>query len=59
MRPVTFHRAEGFYPVELMEPEVCGKSLVEQAAEHAALNPGTICIRDTCGQVLWAAKQEV
>lgn len=58
MRPVTFLRKEGFYPVELMEPKDCGKSLAEQAAEHAALNPGTICVRDAAGQVLWAEKQE-
>lgn len=48
-----FFREDGFYPVEFMDPAKCGKSMPEQAGEHAELNPGTLRIEDVEGNVLW------
>lgn len=46
---VLFVRAEGFYPVQLsgLKPPAV------EAADHAALNPGTLRIEDMQGNVLW------
>jgi hypothetical protein len=46
---LVFFRTEGFYPINAVK----GRSLVEQAREHAELNPGTLRIEDKCGLVLW------
>jgi len=46
---LIFVRAEGFYPVQ----GVRGVPLRQQAEDHAALNPGTLRIEDTAGNVLW------
>ena len=46
---VVFFREGFFYPVQLMGD----KSSAEEAAEHAALNPGTLRIEDMVGNVLW------
>lgn len=46
---MIFVRAEGFYPVQ----GVLGIPLGEQAAEHAAINPGTLRVEDVDGNVLW------
>lgn len=46
---VVFIRAEGFYPIQLWGD----KPAAVEAAEHAALNPGTLRIEDTRGNVLW------
>lgn len=46
---MIFIRAEGFYPIQ----GVREKPLAEQAAEHAALNPGTLRVEDAGGNVLW------
>jgi len=55
MKPIAiFYRGDHFYPIEMMEPELCGKTLTEQAADHAELNPGTTCVRDVEGNVLWS-----
>jgi hypothetical protein len=49
-KTVIFFREEGFYPVEF-----CGvKSAPEEAADHAALNPGTLRVEDLDGTVLWS-----
>lgn len=46
---LIFFRPEGFYPIKAVK----GVSLVQQAREHAELNPGTIRIEDKCGLILW------
>lgn len=51
MITVLFFREDGFYPVELMDPESCGKSLCEQAKDHAELNPGTLSVESADGSV--------
>ncbi len=48
-----FFRDGFFYPVQFQDPVTCGKSMEEQAARHAELNPGTLRIEDTAGNVLW------
>lgn len=50
---VLFVRAEGFYPIELLDPARCGRTLAEQAADHAVLNPGTLRVEDITGNILW------
>ena len=47
--PMIFFRAEGFYPVA----SVIGRDLRQQAEEHALLNPGTLRVEDTRGNVPW------
>lgn len=47
--PMIFVRADGFYPVA----SVSGRSLLDQAADHGALNPGTLRVEDMHGNVLW------
>lgn len=47
---MIFVRAEGFYPVQAVE----GVSLSQQAADHAALNPGTLRVEDLDGNTLWS-----
>lgn len=44
-RTVIFRRAEGWYPIQVRENE--------DLAKHAELNPGTLTIEDTEGNVLW------
>lgn len=44
-RMVIFHRAEGWYPIMVRENE--------DLAAHAELNPGTLRIEDTEGNILW------
>ncbi|KQM37960.1 hypothetical protein [Sphingomonas sp. Leaf10] len=44
-----FFREGMFYPVKFMG----SKSPADEAADHAALNPGTMRIEDTSGNVLW------
>ena len=46
---MVFFRAEGFYVVQ----GVVGVPLREQAATHAALNPGTLRVEDAHGTTLW------
>jgi hypothetical protein len=46
---VIFIRQEGFYPVTLSGK----KPAAVEAADHAALNPGTLRIEDMNGNVLW------
>ena len=49
-----FFRDDFFYPVQLMEPEDCGKTLEEQAADHAELNPGTKRVQTKkAPRILW------
>jgi hypothetical protein len=49
-----FFRDGLFYPIDLLSPEECGKSLATQAAEHAELNPGTTKVESVDGAVLWS-----
>lgn len=42
--PAVFFRDSGFYVVDIMPGT---------AAEHAALNPGTIKVEDVVGNILW------
>lgn len=49
----VFFRAEGFYPIALLDPAECGKTLGQQAADHAELNPGTLRVEDINGAILW------
>lgn len=44
-----FFRDGGFYPVQFMGM----KPPAEEAADHAALNPGTLRVEDAAGNVLW------
>lgn len=46
---VIFVRQEGFYPIQLSGL----KPSAEEAAEHAACNPGTLRIEDMSGKVIW------
>lgn len=48
-----FIREEGFYPIQFMDPAVCGKTMAQQAADHAELNPGTMRVEDVEGNILW------
>lgn len=50
---VLFFREEGFYHIDLLDPATCGKSIVEQACDHAVINPGTLRVEDLEGHVLW------
>jgi len=46
---LVFVRADCFY----MVPAVNEIPLAQQAAEHAAINPGTMRVEDRSGNVLW------
>ncbi|MBT2242654.1 hypothetical protein JQK15_03810 [Sphingobium sp. BHU LFT2] len=46
---VIFFREGMFYPLQLSGL----KSTAEEAADHAACNPGTLRIEDLCGNVIW------
>lgn len=46
---VIFVREEGFYPLQLSGL----KPTAQEAAEHAACNPGTLRIEDMSGKVIW------
>ena len=48
-----WHREDTFYPVEMMPPDVCGKSVEDQVLEHVALNPGTVRVDDFEGNPIW------
>lgn len=50
---VLFFREEGFYPVELLDPEECGVSVQQQVRDHVALNPGTLRVETVFGNVLY------
>jgi len=46
MNIYIFHRAEGFYPLELLDDE--------QAIANACLNPGTLKVTNAItGKVVW------
>ena len=45
---------EHFYPVEFMGD----KSPADEAADHAALNPGTLRVETLDGEVIWQAAKE-
>lgn len=47
-RPTVFRREGSFYVIDTYEDEGFA-----ELAEHAALNPGTLSIEDTNGNVLW------
>jgi len=44
-RLYTFHRAEGWYPLELADDE--------DARKNAEFNPGTLRVEDIDGNVVW------
>lgn len=44
--------AQARYPVA----SSAGRGLIEQASEHAALNPGTLRVEDQYGNVLWRSQ---
>lgn len=46
---VLFIRDDHFYPIQLSGT----KPTAEEAAEHAALNPGTLRIENMAGDVIW------
>jgi hypothetical protein len=49
-----FFREGGyFYPVEFMDPALCGCTMEQQAMEQAELNPGTLRVEDINGNILW------
>lgn len=52
-RIAIFFREGIFYPLELLDPRKCGKTLEQQAADNAACNPGTLRVEDINGKVLW------
>lgn len=48
---------EFFYPIEIPESIIQGGAPLESiAAEHAALNPGTLKVETINGQCLWGAQ---
>lgn len=47
-RPTIFFREGSFYVINTYEDEGFA-----ELAEHAAMNPGTLRIEDTKGNVLW------
>lgn len=53
MPTAIFFRGDHFYPVEFLAPAECGRSMEQQAADHAELNPGTTRVEDIDGNVLW------
>jgi len=46
---VIFFRETGFYPIQLSGL----KPSAEEAADHAACNPGTLRVETLEGKVLW------
>lgn len=44
-----FDDCEHFYPIQFMG----SKSPADEAADHAALNPGTLRVEDVAGNILW------
>jgi len=50
---LVFHRADCFYTI----PAVNEVPLARQAADHAAINPGTVRVEDRAGNVLWQAER--
>jgi hypothetical protein len=48
---VIFFREEGFYPIEFSGT----KNPIEEAADHARLNPGTQRVETIGGEILWEA----
>jgi hypothetical protein len=46
---MIFVRGGGFYLIQGVQ----GVPLARQAADHAALNPGTLRVEDVRGNVLW------
>jgi hypothetical protein len=49
VKAAIFFREEGFYPVQFSGT----KPMRDEAADHAALNLGTVRIEDMEGNVLW------
>jgi hypothetical protein len=47
-----FFREEGFYPVVFSGT----KDPIEEVADHAKLNPGTLRIETVGGEVLWSGE---
>ncbi len=56
MNAAIYFREDMFYPVEFMPPAECGKTMGQQAAEHAELNPGTPRVEDVGCEVLWGIR---
>lgn len=50
---VIFLRADVFYFIQMYAPETCGKTLEQQAANHAERNPGTLAVETISGDILW------
>ena len=50
---IFFRDDEYWYPIMFMQPSECGRTMEQQAADHAELNPGTQRIEDIEGNVLW------
>jgi len=49
-----WRRGDGyFYPVEMMPPEECGKTIEAQVLEHVEMNPGTTGVDDMDGNPIW------
>lgn len=46
MNTYTFHRVEGFYPVQLNNDQ--------EAIANAKINEGTICVRDLDSNIIWS-----
>lgn len=51
---VIFFREGMFYPIQLSGH----KPTAQEAADHAALNPGTLRIEDMHGNVIWPEKTD-
>lgn len=51
--PAILFRQCVFYIIELMDPSTCGRTLEQQGADNAELNPGTLRVEDAQGNVLW------
>lgn len=49
----VMYRCSDFDPVEFLSPAVCGKAVEQQAADHAAANPGALRIEDMRRNIIW------
>ncbi|KKN90032.1 hypothetical protein LCGC14_0231440 [marine sediment metagenome] len=49
-----FEGKERFYPIEVPDEVLIGRTPEEVARDNAELNPGTIRVEDFEGNILWA-----
>ncbi len=52
-----YNNEERFYPIEIPDEVLIGRTLKQVASDNAELNPGTIRVEDIEGNVLWPTVQ--